>query len=782
MKRVIKMKKEFKHLLILGVLTGIVCLAMFLPNILNHLPVIYGTDLKPEQVFFNMEFTNLMNNFFKTGTLPFYSWSMFLGTNYWASQTFYNFGDIFTWLSLLVQQMNFFDKTLLFEIIKFFVSSYSMYFLLREMKIETKIRYIGALSFAFSGWAIFFSGQLMFHSFYCFVPLYFLGIERYIRNNKKILFLIMVVILLISNWYYFYTVSLFTTLYYTYRYYLVNKGFKNYFKCTFKLIGVYLIGVLICGAILLPTIFYMSGNNRIGISFDLLFGEKQVYLHLLASMFAPNYLYIYRNNVFETNWHVTREICLYAGSIISLLTCQIFAYKEKIFKNASFILYGILILIAIIPMGDAMMHGFSEPSFRWLFLIVFLNIITTCHFLNNFDLMDREIFKRITIGICIFAIIIVPVTAVVSGTTSELFGKFLMQWILFVVCSFIIGFISFILIKKFKKIMKILTILTVLEFSVFGSILYITNMDFSGKGTYEFFDQVTHVLQDEDNELNDYLDYLNEDNYGQYYRVYVPHDSIYWYYSHNMSVAYQLNGLMVYFSTYSPSVNKLKELAPQIVDYSSAMIFNITDPDVMNFLNVKYALVLNENELPIGIDWELIEDNYRGSIKVYENQNYRSLGTTYLSVISADDFISTKRPVSDLSNIIVTEGKELDEISSYLKSENTTKLENIQYGGNQLTGTVTSNESSFMVITLPYDEGWKVLVNGQEIKKYEVNGGFIGIPIEKGDNSIEMYFTPKGFKLGVIMSGVGLVLAGVLVSFELINSNKKKKASLKVKG
>ncbi|MEG0177890.1 MAG: YfhO family protein [Anaerorhabdus sp.] len=776
------MKKEFKHLLILGILTSIVCLAMFLPNILNHLPVIYGTDLKPEQVFFNMEFTNLMNNFFKTGTLPFYSWSMFLGTNYWASQTFYNFGDIFTWLTLLVQQMNFFDKTLLFEIIKFFVSSYSMYFLLKEMKIETKIRYIGALAFAFSGWAIFFSGQLMFHSFYCLVPLYFLGIERYIRDNKKILFLVMVTILLISNWYYFYTLSLFTTIYFTYRYYLINKGFNNYFKNTFKIIGVYLIGVLICGAILLPTIFYMSGNNRIGISFDLLFGEKQVYLHLLASMFAPNYLYIYRNNVFETNWHVTREICLYAGSIVSLLTCQIFAYKDKIFKNASFILYGILIIIAIIPMGNAVMHGFSEPSFRWVFLLVFLNIITTCHLLNNFELFDKSTFKGITVVICIFVILIVPITAILSGTTSELLNQFLMQWTLFIGCSLVIALISFLLIKKFKNTIKILVILTVVEFSIFGSILYITNMDLSGKGTYEFFEQVTHVLQDEEGELNNHLDYLNEDNYGQYYRVYVPHDSIYWYYSHNMSIAYQLNGLMVYFSTYSPSVNKLKELAPQIIDYSSAMIFNITDPEVMSFLNVKYALVLNENELPPVIDWKLVDDNYRGSIKIYENQNYRALGTTYSKVISSVDFIENKTVVSELNNTIVAEEKDLEEISSYLKTSTSVNLENVQYGGNQLTGTVISDEKSFMVITLPFDEGWKVLVNGQEVKKYEVNGGFIGIPIEKGDNSIEMYFTPKGFKIGVMLSGVGLVLAGLLISFELIQNQKKKKESSEVKG
>ena len=96
------MRENKKYLLLLAGVTAIVCSCMFLPNLIAHIPVTYGTDLKPEQFFFNMEFTNLLNTFFKTRTLPFYSWSMFLGTNFYASQTFYIMGDPFTWASLLL--------------------------------------------------------------------------------------------------------------------------------------------------------------------------------------------------------------------------------------------------------------------------------------------------------------------------------------------------------------------------------------------------------------------------------------------------------------------------------------------------------------------------------------------------------------------------------------------------------------------------------------------------------------------------------------------------------
>ncbi len=78
------------------------------------------------------------------------------------------------------------------------------------------------------------------------------------------------------------------------------------------------------GIVLVPTISYMSENNRIGLNISLLFQDPQVYLHFLASMFVPNYQYIYGVNVFETNWHVTREICIWAGSLTALLVCQVF--------------------------------------------------------------------------------------------------------------------------------------------------------------------------------------------------------------------------------------------------------------------------------------------------------------------------------------------------------------------------------------------------------------------------------------------------------------------------
>lgn len=766
------MLKKYKYPLLLAGAVTLICGCMFLPNLLAHIPVTYGTDLKPEQFFFNMEFTNLMNQFFTKGTLPFYSWSMFLGTNFFASQTFYIMGDPFTWASLLFQNLNFFDRTLLLEIGKFFISAFSMFYLLRTMKISEKVSFFGGLCYAFSGWAIFFSGQLMFHSFYCLVPLYFCGIEKYLITGKKMQFLLITAILLSSHWYFFYTLSFLTPFFYIYRYSQIKFNFSKFIPDTLKLIGIYLIGVMMAGIVLVPTISYMSGNNRIGLNISLLFQDPQVYLHFLASMFVPNYQYIYGVNVFETNWHVTREICIWAGSLTALLVCQVFCITDKSYQRKTLLFYLCLIILAIFPIGDAALHGFSEPSFRWTFLLTLFNIITACYLFDHLEIINIKKIYPIASLVAAFCIVIVPLSAIIEGKFDIVFNEYGSQIILFSGCAILIFVFAFLLKRR---AINALLILSVLEFALSGGIHYIRKMDTSERGSYAFANEVTHVLQDEDQGLNNYLDYLDPENYTEYYRIYVPHDSLYWNYSHNMSVAYQLNGLMIYDSTYSPAINKLAELAPEIREFNSGMIFNIKNGDLMKFLNVKYALVLNSKELPFGVNWELIQDDYRGSISIYENKDFRPLGTTYNSALTYEEFMQTNQSLYELNNIVICNNENLEEIKALVKRDARSELNNIQYGGNQLTGDIKSDNGGFMVITLPYDEGWKILVNENEVKKYEVNGGFIGIPINQGENHIEMYFVPKGFKFGLIMSVIGSLMATVLFIFSI---KERKKSSI----
>ena len=442
---------------------------------------------------------------------------------------------------------------------------------------------------------------------------------------------------------------------------------------------------------------------------------------------------------------------MFGGVINAILLPQIFISKNKKLKISTIMVFILFIVIMLFPRFGSIVHGFGDPSFRWIFFLILFNIIISSFILNDIDTINKKVLKITGIITIIILISIVPITTALTSANPLFFH--LNQIKLFAAFALLSALYILIIISKNKYALILILSLTTLELLGSGFKLYNDKLAISKIQDNQFTNSVTHVLQDYDNQLNEVLDNIEPINQSQYYRVYIPHDSLYWEYSHNMAIFYQLNGTMTYDSAYSPSINKLKQIEPSIKDYESEWIFNIKDSALLDFLNVKYAIVTKKDELPLNGNWRLLSIDFRSGFQIYRNDNYRDLGTTYHKINLYDNYTNAH----SLLDTVYCDSHDYNEIKNYLRSQKTSTLENISYYGNQLTGYVYSDEESFMVITLPYDAGWNIKVNGQDVNTYDVNGGFIGIPIQKGDNNIEMYFTPQGFKTGAILTGVGCI-------------------------
>jgi hypothetical protein len=330
------------------------------------------------------------------------------------------------------------------------------------------------------------------------------------------------------------------------------------------------------------------------------------------------------------------------------------------------------------------------------------------------------------------------------------------------------------LIKLNKKWLMIgLLIITVIQLAAHNTWL-IGFRRLNENSTWEFVDRATHVLQSNPNELNSYLNSLSDSNYSEFYRVYIPHDSLYWSYSHNHNLHYQLKGLMTYDSTYAPSFNDMKKLAPSVKDFESDWIFNIKDAEIVNFLSTKYAIVVSAEELP-HTNFKLIQENYQGSLLIYENLDYTSVGELYTDVVAFNDVmdLSEENRLTYLNTSVIAKGSDIEEVKSLLGST-TGQLEHIDYHNNYFYGDITTTEKGFMVLKIPYDSGWEIKVNGIEVDKYQVNGGFIGIPVQSGYNEVVMNFIPSGFKLGLILSMIGILMSIGLIVLEVRRTKKEK--------
>ena len=94
------------------------------------------------------------------------------------------------------------------------------------------------------------------------------------------------------------------------------------------------------------------------------------------------------------------------------------------------------------------------------------------------------------------------------------------------------------------------------------------------------------------------------------------------------------------------------------------------------------------------------------------------------------------------------------------------------YDSDSLEGYVNKQEDGIVLFSIPYDEGWTVLLDGEEVEKLEIADGLLGIEVSEGLHSLELSYVSPGFKEGLCLSLAGiLVLIGVSVA---INYGKKK--------
>lgn len=69
----------------------------------------------------------------------------------------------------------------------------------------------------------------------------------------------------------------------------------------------------------------------------------------------------------------------------------------------------------------------------------------------------------------------------------------------------------------------------------------------------------------------------------------------------------------------------------------------------------------------------------------------------------------------------------------------------------------TAKEDEQVLLTIPYDDGWTVYVNGEKVEASRLQDIFTGIHVAPGDNTIELKYSLPGFRIGIIFSCLGII-------------------------
>ena len=94
------------------------------------------------------------------------------------------------------------------------------------------------------------------------------------------------------------------------------------------------------------------------------------------------------------------------------------------------------------------------------------------------------------------------------------------------------------------------------------------------------------------------------------------------------------------------------------------------------------------------------------------------------------------------------------------------------YGDTHIDGEITMAREGYLYTSVPYDAGWRVLIDGEEAQTFSLNG-LLCTPISAGQHTVEMHYTPRGIVAGVCITAVAAA-GGIAVL--ILRGRKRKKA------
>ncbi len=75
----------------------------------------------------------------------------------------------------------------------------------------------------------------------------------------------------------------------------------------------------------------------------------------------------------------------------------------------------------------------------------------------------------------------------------------------------------------------------------------------------------------------------------------------------------------------------------------------------------------------------------------------------------------------------------------------------------------TYGDGKYMFIPVTFDNGWKCTLNGEKAQVLSALGSYIAVELPEGSGTFTLRHTSPGLEIGLVLSAVGLIMAGVML-------------------
>ncbi len=104
------------------------------------------------------------------------------------------------------------------------------------------------------------------------------------------------------------------------------------------------------------------------------------------------------------------------------------------------------------------------------------------------------------------------------------------------------------------------------------------------------------------------------------------------------------------------------------------------------------------------------------------------------------------------------------------------QLEIDSFSDTKITGRVNAKNSGVLYLSVPYEKGWRVYVDGKKAETVPVLNAMLGVELDSGEHDIKLVYKPDGFTLGTIITFTAVALVILLSICDTVRRAKKKRA------
>lgn len=770
----------------------IIAAILFIPFIISGKGIfMYMGDYNAQQIPFYVHCHDMI----RSGN-GLWDFSTELGNNFFSSYTYYTLCSPFFWLMLpfptswvpyLMGPM---------YILKFTLAGLTSYAYISYFTKTNQSALIGSVLYVFSGWSVFNIFYNQFHESFIIFPLLLLALEKLVNENKRGFFGLMVAVSAIINYYFFVGMVVFIIIYWAVKTitHAWDMNFKKFARIAFEAI----FGCLTAMFVLIPsaiTVFSMSRTGTYINGWNFWFySDPKIYFYIIQSMFFPaeipaiqsfaycksiawqslslylpligiigvlafmkvnkkdwrskllivsfimalipglNALFTVLQNVYYARWFMMPILIMAMVTAVSIENLEIKEFKPT-YKKVSLITIVIIAIVALTPYYDEdnwVIGIWSKNGSSRIFLFIFFSLVAISQLLILFNLFfnkEGKIEPKALLKRIIPVILVVSIFTIGVGSASSGDNGFIAQSI------------------NFNEISENMELTEDSRISVFDTSYNLALID--GTNSTTFFSSLAPQ-----GTVETYKTMLGFER-----SVISPDAFDYPWFKTITSVKYTVHSksyLENYSSTMSDEKNYIKEY---------------------DELRNKYGDVL----MPGYKEIENSSENY----KTYENSYYLSMGIYYDKYIKESDYkkLNKAQKGRAMINALIISDDDEEKFNKFATDYTTTAFANSNYsdeeyysdcqnkmtcsdykeGRNKFTAIAITDNPTYIMFSVSQDnDGWTAKVNGKDTEILTVDGGFMAVKVEAGENHIEFNYEVPGLKMGVLISIIGIIGLGIM--------------------